>query len=355
MNPHLKTLVASLAVVLVSGCAGYNHTLFVTKTNVGLDLDTQTPTAEVSLARREVVVAPTFEMGQTPPVAASFRVKGAWIASDVSTTFTGGDAAKTVAELYNQTTPTGTAKKASDSTLTLRAGPKSSFLGNEVKLYQQGQIHPLIFGTDTSLGIKAAWSGMTAQYPDSLKVGFHRKEIAVAPVFATRSNFTQNGATATNHLVKIPSFLATTDSGGKTGSITNSQFRYTQYFATGEAADQLALRQEIRDAIAERLDPTAATADKIKKNRDEAGKVAKQCVEQINRLSGESALQKAVAKAQDAGLIPQKTADSLTPRAKDHAEDVKAVLRDACNTIAQSGSSKAEVNLSLYLGGLKSL
>lgn len=83
------------------------------------------------------------------------------------------------------------------------------------------------------------------------------------------------------------------------------------------------------------------------------GKV--ECVEQINRLSGESVLKTAVAKAQDAGLIPQKTADSLTTRARDHADEVKAVLRDACNTVAQTGSSKAEVNLSLYLGGLKSL
>lgn len=348
-----KLLAANLSVFLFSGCVGYNHTLFVTKTNLGLDLDTKTPTAEVSIARREVVVAPTFEKGQTPPVAASFRVKGVWIASDIASTFTGGDAAKTVAALYNQETPAD--RKVSDSTLTLANEPKGSFLGNDLKLHQAGTIKPLVFGTDTSLGVKAGWSGMTAQYPDSLKVGFHRKEIALAPVFAARSNHTANGVTATNHLVKMPSFLATTDSGGKTGSITNSQFRYTQYFATGEAADQLALRREIRDAIAERLDPTAATADKIKKNREDAGKVAKQCVEQINRLSGESVLKTAVAKAQDAGLIPQKTADSLTPRAKEHADEVKAVLRDACNTVAQTGSSKAEVNLSLYLGGLKSL
>ena len=57
---------AALAAVL-PGCVGYNSTLFMTKSNVGLDMDSKPPTFEVSLARREGVIAPTFEGGQTPP------------------------------------------------------------------------------------------------------------------------------------------------------------------------------------------------------------------------------------------------------------------------------------------------
>src|SRR5262245_57749866 len=82
---------AVLLPALLGGCAlGYNSMLFVTKSNIGLDVDTRPPTAEISIARREGVIAPTFEKGQKPPVLASFRsqFKGLLgIFSSVSSTF----------------------------------------------------------------------------------------------------------------------------------------------------------------------------------------------------------------------------------------------------------------------------
>lgn len=55
------------------GCVGHNHTLFVTKSNAGLDFETTPPTTEITIARKEFVIAPAFEDGATPPVMASFQ------------------------------------------------------------------------------------------------------------------------------------------------------------------------------------------------------------------------------------------------------------------------------------------
>ena len=55
-----KILLLFVAVV-VDGCAiGYNTTLFTTKSNIGLDVDTKPPVAEISISRQEGVLAPGF-------------------------------------------------------------------------------------------------------------------------------------------------------------------------------------------------------------------------------------------------------------------------------------------------------
>jgi hypothetical protein len=87
---------ALLLALLLGGCAvGYNSTLFVTKSNIGIDADTKPPTLELSIARREGVLAPGFEGGQTPPVMASFRTSSNPFSRffvGVQSTFAGGDA-----------------------------------------------------------------------------------------------------------------------------------------------------------------------------------------------------------------------------------------------------------------------
>jgi hypothetical protein len=265
------TRAATLALaVSLTGCVGYNSAFMATKTNVGLDLDTKTPTAEISLARREVVVAPTFENGQTPPVEASFRVKGGWIFASVATTFTGGDAAATVSDLFDKDTPEGAAAtNIVDTTLHLSTAPVRNQRGGKVHLQGPGTVRPLVFGTDTSIGIKVAWSGLTAQFPDSAKFGYNRKEMAYAPIFGATNMSTHT------YDVKMPSFLATTDTRAETSSAEKSTFRYQQYFATGKAADLLALQSGVRSAIAERLDHSAVkAAARITEERNAARGIA---------------------------------------------------------------------------------
>jgi hypothetical protein len=240
-----------------AGCAGYNHTLFMTKSNVGLDFDTKPPTLEVTVSRKEAVIAPSFEGGRTPPVLASFKPDaGAGSAFGnfflgVDQAFAGGDAAVAMAALYaTNYTPPRHDRTNYDSALHLSQPPK--YTDPFRRLAKPGTTRPFIFGTDTTLGLKAAWTGTGGQFPDTVRLGFNRKEFAWAPVSMTATS----NANTTNYQVKMPSFLATIDSrietGGKEGGISA-----LQYFATGDAATLLALQPVPREAMVYRLDPGA--------------------------------------------------------------------------------------------------
>ncbi len=271
------TLVPLLAAGLLAGCAGYNHTLFVTKSNTGLDFDAKPPTAEISIARKEAVIAPGFEGGQTPPVLASFKPRVgldggfANFFVGVDQTFAGGDAAVAMSRLYNSSeVPTSTA--AYDSRLPLTQPPKYRNVFQRVP--GAGETRQFIFGTDTMLGLKVAWSGVGGQFPDTVKAGFNRKEFAWAPV--TLITERTNANSPTNYSAKMPSFLATIDS-KNTAGLDRAGIEALQYFATGEAATFLALQPEVRAAMIQRLDPNAsriAAHARVQAKHDDAERLA---------------------------------------------------------------------------------
>ncbi|MCB1984072.1 MAG: hypothetical protein H6936_09950 [Burkholderiales bacterium] len=254
--------------VILAGCAiGFDHTLFVTKSNVGVDFDTKPPTAEISIARRELVIAPSFEGGQTPPVVGGFRTGNRLLfGMDVSSVFAGGDAAFALS---------GNGPSADhDALLCLSAPPVGKpRLGpiplGTYPLPEKGEIRPFIFGTDTTFGIKVAWSGLTAQFPDSLKIGFNRKELALAPVFGNNN--------ANNPLcpygAEMPAFLATIDIASNTTTLQSFGIDYLQSFSTGSAAVKLAQDPYVRQLLLARLDRASYGPDKnsqcIRQWRDE--------------------------------------------------------------------------------------
>lgn len=332
-----------LTASLVTGCVGYNSTFFATKTNVGLDVDSKTPTMEVSVARREVVVEPSFENGQTPPVAASFRTKtGAWIFADIDSTFSGGDAAYIMSKLYASNSngaPDGYSSNHTgfDSRITLSNAPTWKVLGIRGSLPTNSTVRPLIFGTDTSLGVKVAWSGLTAQFPDSVKVGFNRKEVALAPV---------NGRpTAHGYEIKMPSFLATHDSAIQIGSPqggTNT-IKFQQYFATGEAANYLAFQPAVRDSMAERLDPVASSKSKITADRNASAGLVSDCQKLIDQLGTTAQIMGAVKVFQDAKLISSEKATQLNQSAPNDPTSVKTSLKDTCDAVGSAAVKPREV------------
>jgi hypothetical protein len=226
----------------------------MTKSNVGIDVDSKPPTAEVSIARREVVIAPRFEGGQTPPVVGSFRTHGNPFSRfffGVQSTFSGGDAAVALSQ-----EPVTT----ENSQLCLSKKPDQRiFLGRDVSLPEAGQVDPLFFATDTTFGLKLAWSGTTGQFPDTVRLGFSRKEFAWAPLIGNDKptcivpGTTQPG----NYAVWIPSFLAVLDNDVQVGTPDQAKTTWLQYFATGTAATNLAKRPEIRRVMMERIDPVA--------------------------------------------------------------------------------------------------
>jgi hypothetical protein len=254
---------------LFCGCAGRNHILFMTKSNVGLDFDSKPPTLEVTVSRKEVVIAPTFEGGQTPPVAASFKPKagaGSGFANfflGVDQTFTGGDAALAMASLYaSNQAPPANSLATYNSALTLTKPPRYSGIFRGVP--GAGETRTFIFGTDTTLGLKAAWSGAGGQFPDTVRLGFNRKEFAWAPLSLTTNRAVTNSMSTNafeTYSVKAPSFLATIQSQIDVGASSNGGIRALQYFASGDTATLLALQPAVRVAMIERLDPKAAEAE----------------------------------------------------------------------------------------------
>lgn len=252
----LKNICSFLVLVSLGGCAiGFDHTLFMTKSNVGVDIDTKAPTAEISIARRELVIAPAFEKGQTPPVLAGFRTGNRLLFGfDVSSVFAGGNAALMLSDPYNIK---------DDSELCLQVKPEGKLHLGPIELARfslptTGEIRPFVFGTDTTFGLKVAWSGMTAQFPDSLKIGFNRKELALAPVFGSDKG-TQNCP----YLVGMPPFLASIEMTSETATPQTFDLAYRQSFSTGSAAVELAKYPSIKKLLLTRMDrPITGTFDK---------------------------------------------------------------------------------------------
>ncbi|MGH7231215.1 MAG: hypothetical protein ACREJU_07635, partial [Nitrospiraceae bacterium] len=227
----------------------------MTKSNIGIDVDSKPPTAEISIARKEVVIAPTFAGGQTPTVAASFRSnwKGLLgLFADVSGTFSGGDAAATMARWAGDPGEKDP-RDIQSSTVCLNEKPVKDAFGKSFDMPGPQDVRPFIFGTDTSFGLKVAWSGLTAQVPDTVRLGYNRKEMAWAPVFVEQESC-QGGTFKAD----MPSFLATIDNNVEVGTMEKGGGEHIQYFATGLAAKYLTLKPEIRQTMLERLDPQAA-------------------------------------------------------------------------------------------------
>lgn len=264
MKLRIVLLLAPLA-ALLSGCIGSNYTLFTTKSNIGLNMDVVEPVLEVAVNRKEFVVAPSFDQGQTPPVMGSFSpsvgardsFRSFFLGADQ--TFAGGDAAVAMATLYGDPTPKTTDMTQFDSSFPLADKPDLMKSKNKLKKatspFREGQTAPFIFGTDTALGFKVNWTTAADMVPDAVRLGYNRREIALAPIHATELPKPNGAATdKTPVSIQMPSFLATIEASSAV-RLTNSGTRGIQYFATGKAATQLARQRDVRVAMLKRMDP----------------------------------------------------------------------------------------------------
>lgn len=252
MTRNYLGVLGILMLLIVQGCAiGYDSILFATKSNMGVDLDTAPPNLEVAISRQEGVIEPVFEGGQTVPVMASFASKSNAFTKffwGVSSTFSTGEAAYTLTRLYDS--PTAVDPSQPYKRVTLNQIPSAQNLfGKEKTEYikKNGEtVRPVLFGTDTSLGIKIKWSGATAQYPSAVKIGFNRMETAVAPLSLTKND-------ENKYEVDVPSLLATIDTDVEVDG--SAALSYLQYFATGTAANNLTRQPAVRAAMLKRADP----------------------------------------------------------------------------------------------------
>lgn len=311
-NKIMHTVALVLLIFFISGCAGYNRALLVTKTNVGIDIDTTPPTAEVTIARREIAIQPIFPdylsnkadsnaAAMTPPsppnpqeyalplVAAFAKLdKGGLFNPEISGYFAGGEAA---IHIVQENAPASPTPDPASSPTTLSSGDNSSIcLQNEpydmrsplqkfwdyirskdsedAKKAARAESRPFYFATDTSTGLKVAWHGTGGPYPDSFKLGYNRKEFASPPVLVNNIKGGCQGNPDYPWQVKLPSFVAAVSVAANIGigddaAKSGSSLSHFQFFATGKAATAFAQRRDVRQLIGDTIikinDPASST------------------------------------------------------------------------------------------------
>ncbi len=268
-----RHIILATALLSLSGCAGYDRILFVTKTNVGLDIDNKPPTAEITIARRELAITPTFQDAtddeKTLPLLASFGLTGTFLNPEITSRFAGGEAALVLAQGPDrQADP---AKLSEEPFLCLSKKPETESWWE--KLFGKDDIRPFYFSTDTAFGLKAAWDGTTGPYPSTVKLGYNRREFAFPPIFTNEKSCTlpsSQAGKADGWKVTVPSFFASLDNSSTITDIkewvnsekqpagtewTRSGVTHTQFFATGKAASEFANRPEINAAMNKKMYP----------------------------------------------------------------------------------------------------
>jgi len=284
----------------ICGCVpGYNSILFATKTNAGLVVDTQPPEVSIDIGRNEVLLAPSYEAGETPPVMASFRFDSeGFLSNYLGSVFTTGDAAVAMSRLYsaddgplagnnawdivpdagaNATKPGWKQlEERFDSAVPLAGVPQMPWF---VPKEKPGAVRPLLFGTDTSFGFKVAWKNAQSPIPDYLRLGYQRRELAFAAV-TVGTKLDEEGKPTDQLEARVPSLLATVDVGVRVREPWKSRFNYLQYFASGKAATALAFRREVRAAMLKRLDPEQGV-----EARELIFKVDYTCLKERDRLT----------------------------------------------------------------------
>lgn len=259
-----RGVLLGIGILTLSGCAGYDRILFVTKTNVGLDIDDKPPTAEITIARRELAITPTFDEVKgdetTLPLLASFGLTGSFLNPEITSRFAGGEAAVLLARGPDQLSATSTS-----SAICLGIEPDTrplwkipwQYVSNLLFGRKQEDTRPFYFATDTAFGLKAAWDGTTGPYPSTVKLGYNRKELAFPPIFTSKNSceFTEGGLVKKGSKVTVPSFVASLDNSSTLKEWFASGITHIQFFATGKAASEFVGRREVNSAMNKAMYP----------------------------------------------------------------------------------------------------
>lgn len=243
-------LILSLALA-TQGCAtGYNHSLVSNSANIGFDLNAEPGKLEGAISSTSGGMTPTFEGGQTLPLLASITTKskgmGQFFKGSASTVVT-GDAAYTMSYIYADCNKNVDAvKHIPDVTLTLK--PKT--------VPGPGEVQPTSFMTNSMFGASLTVGRQAPIAPSALKIGFNRHESVIVPITVTKDG------SGSNYIAGTPSMIATLDHSadlaGRTGlndNGTETPLTYVQYFSTGSAADNMALRSDVRRDTLHRINP----------------------------------------------------------------------------------------------------
>jgi len=207
------------------GCAGADSVLFVTTTTIGIDADTRPPHATIGYDRYEGYIGPAYSTGAVPPIFAKIESNLKIFNPEIRQLYATGDAARLV---------------------TQKTEPEQVDL--DPKMFS-GTGRVMLFGTGANIGLRVTFAG---NVPESLSLGYKRKEFSYIPLGSEEdaTEVDPKDPTKKRKVDKYGSVLAVMDMGVKTPSFSETGLSVTQFFATGDAARNLAARKFIRDRYA---------------------------------------------------------------------------------------------------------
>ena len=248
-------LLLLFAVTLAACGLGKESVLFVTKTTVGVDVDSKPPTFDVGFDRKEGTLAPVFADGAVLPQMAGFSSKLGIVNQAIGQSFATGNAAVLMTKYLTSDVGPELGNTIKSEEIEDKDKSRSSIqTGDERRRY--------FFATDTSFGYRVNFGMETGGFPDSLSLGYKRKEFAYVPLIETAT-----GDAAKPIRISLPSLLATSGLSTDASSPQAANVIKTQFFATGIAASNLAALPGIRAAAAPRIMPDAREAFRIAEER----------------------------------------------------------------------------------------
>jgi hypothetical protein len=232
-------MIAFLCTCLLGCATGKESIIFVTKTSVAIDVDTNPPTFDVGYGRYEGSIAPVVKDGQVLPLLSSISSDGgissSVFGSGVTQNFTVGNAAVIMSQYLGSTSnPVEGLDKDFAAIISKPANVKGTIATGE----------RYFFGTKTTLGFTTSFAAERGYTPDSISLGYKRKEFAYVPI-------RENGASGSETL-SIPSMLATSGTSATAG-VNQSGFSVSQFYATGKAANYLAANPTIRNSVISKI------------------------------------------------------------------------------------------------------
>lgn len=202
------------AMPALTGCAGKDSALFVTTTTIGIDADARPPHATIGYDRYEGYIGPVYANGAIPPVYSKIESNLEILLPEVRQLYATGDAARIVTR-------------------------RAELLGEEPLKFDEdddllvGESRVMLFGTGSNIGLRVTFAG---NVPESLSLGYKRKEFSYIPLGVVE---VKRG----NEMVKVHKYgsaLASMDMGVHTETFQDTGISIIQFFATGEAAKNLA-------------------------------------------------------------------------------------------------------------------
>ena len=210
--PKLLVRLALLLPLALGGCAQLGYGVFATSTNIGIDADATAGKVVLGYDRTEGFIGPAYPQAGTAPSVVGFIDSNQNVFDPkVRQLYATGDAAELVTQRLTPPDP--------------------------VPLDSTGSSKTMVFGTTTSIALRVGF-GPAAPLPDSISLGYKRREASVIPVLEAAPGVPARYAPT----------LASIDMGTTTSKgLPSTTLGVRQFFATGNAARNLAARQDTRD------------------------------------------------------------------------------------------------------------